>query len=60
MWKFDWGVFWAVLAAALPVGMAVAAVTYTLLKRIHTRLVSIDSALHDLRSAVMRSSILGI
>ena len=48
------------LAAALPVGMAVAAVTYTLLKRIHTRLVSIDSALHDLRSAVMRSSILGI
>ena len=58
--EFNWGVFWAVLAAALPISIAVAAVAYKLLKDIHTHLVSIDSALHELRSAVMRSSILGI
>ena len=60
MWKFNWGVFWAVLAVALPLGIAVTAVTYKLLKGMHTHLVSIDSAIHELRSAVMRSSILGI
>lgn len=60
MWKFNWGVFWAVLAAVLPLGIAATAVTYKLLKEIHTHLVSIDSAIRELRSAVMKSSILGI
>ena len=56
MWKFYWGVFWAVLVATLPLGIIAAAVSY----KIHKLLVSIDSTLAEMHSAVMRSRILGI
>ena len=60
MWKFNWGVFWAMLAAALPIGLVITAITYKLVNGIHTRLASIDSSLNQIRSALMKSSILGI
>ena len=56
MWRFNWGVFWAVLAATVPLGILAAAVSY----KIHNLLVSIDSTLAEMHSAVMRSRILGI
>ena len=60
MWKFNWGVFWAVLAATLPLGIVVLAASYKQLKLIYTSLASIDSTLSEMHSAIMRSRILGI
>lgn len=56
MWKFNWGVFWAIEIAIVPFAVIGAVVGY----KIHNLLISIDSTLAKMYSAITRSSILGI
>jgi hypothetical protein len=56
MWQFNWGVFWAVLAAAFPVGLLVAWIISGNLEVIMKYLSDIESRLDRIRDEVRRQS----
>jgi hypothetical protein len=52
MWQFNWGVFWAVLAATLPVGLLVAWIISGNIEVIHKYLSDIESKLVAVKDAI--------